>query len=59
MNFMIFGLEGKQKISIYAKNLALFDTFGEFSRPIWNEKLGKVAKSTYIFTQTHDFKQNK
>ena len=50
MNFMIFGLEGKQKISIYAKNLALFYTFGEFSRPIWNEKQGKVAKSTYIFT---------
>ena len=50
MNFMIFGEEGKQKISIYAKNLSLFDTFGEFSRPIWNEAQGKVAKSPYIFT---------
>ena len=36
--------EGKQKNSIYAINLALFDTFGGFSRPIWNKKQEKVPK---------------
>ena len=71
MNFMIFGLEGKQKISIYAKNLALLtllvnfhDQFGMKNWEKWQNQhifllRPMILSKTNNFSFMHDNRDNK